>query len=352
MEKFNNEEKYDMLQSYILAHKNSRNAANHYLELYPDRRQPHETLFRRLEVNLKTYGAFSKPKRNSKRLDEETQVIVLNQVRENPKVSTREIENNTGIPRTSAHRILKKHRYHPYKVHISQGLQPGDAERRTRFCHWYINQNNNNVTFLFNVLWSDESRFTNNGLFNRNNIHYWGTENPHALHEARHQERFGFNVWCGIIGRRIVGPIIFNNNLTSERYLNLLQGEIEDLLDDIPLNLTANMYFQQDGAPAHNAHIITNYLNNRFGNRWIGNRGPISWPARSPDLTAMDFFLWGYIKNKVYKTQFNNVEELQACVLREFHRINGRILEKVINSTLRRAQLCINNNGGLFEHLM
>jgi hypothetical protein len=35
------------------------------------------------------------------------------------------------------------------------------------------------------------------------------------------------------------------------------------------------MYFQQDGAPAHNAIIVKQYLNDIFPNRWIGTHGVI-----------------------------------------------------------------------------
>ena len=31
-------------------------------------------------------------------------------------------------------------------------------------------------------------------------------------------------------------------------------------------------------------------LNRDFNGRWIGRGGPITWPARSPDLTSSDFF--------------------------------------------------------------
>jgi hypothetical protein len=36
---------------------------------------------------------------------------------------------------------------------------------------------------------------------------------------------------------------------------------------------------QQNGAPLYYAV-----------DRWIGRRGQIEWPARSPDLTRLDFF--------------------------------------------------------------
>jgi len=62
------------------------------------------------------------------------------------------------------------------------------------------------------------------------------------------------------------------------------------MLDDIPLALRQNMYFQQDGTPAHNAIVVRQYLNEHFPNRWIGTHGVIQWPARFPDLTRLDFF--------------------------------------------------------------
>lgn len=29
----------------------------------------------------------------------------------------------------------------------------------------------------------------------------------------------------------------------------------------------------------------------------------IQWPSRSPDLSVLDFFFWGYLKNEVYKEE-------------------------------------------------
>jgi len=56
-----------------------------------------------------------------------------------------------------------------------------------------------------------------------------------------------------------------------------------------------------DGAPPHSTNVITNYLNDRFAGRWIGRFGPIAWPLRSPDLSPNDFFIWGYLKSKMFK---------------------------------------------------
>ena len=36
----------------------------------------------------------------------------------------------------------------------------------------------------------------------------------------------------------------------------------------------------------------------------------IAWPARSPDPTPLDFFFWGYVKDRIYKTDVNGIDHL------------------------------------------
>ena len=45
--------------------------------------------------------------------------------------------------------------------------------------------------------------------------------------------------------------------------------------------------------------------------------GPLEWPARSPDLTPMDFWLWGYLKEKVYAHNPKTVDQLQVVIRNE-----------------------------------
>ncbi|KAJ4428077.1 hypothetical protein ANN_24091 [Periplaneta americana] len=40
-------------------------------------------------------------------------------------------------------------------------------------------------------------------------------------------------------------------------------------------------------------------------------RGPVAWPARSPDLTLLDFFLWGHVKSMVYTTSVDTRENYE-----------------------------------------
>ena len=62
-----------------------------------------------------------------------------------------------------------------------------------------------------------------------------------------------------------------------------------------------DIVFQQEGAPPHWATVVRDYLDDTFDGNWCGRNGPIMWPPNSPDLTPPDFFLWGFVKNDVYK---------------------------------------------------
>ena len=52
-----------------------------------------------------------------------------------------------------------------------------------------------------------------------------------------------------------------------------------------------------------------------------GRAGPISWPARSPDLTPLDFWLWGYLKDHVYGQQLSTLQQLRDAIKDELEAI-------------------------------
>jgi hypothetical protein len=93
---------------------------------------------------------------------------------------------------------------------------------------------------------------------------------------------------------------IYEKSLTAHRYHNILENTLAELCDEVPLVLLNQLYFLQEGALAQNAQIIRQYLFNNFPDRWISTHDPVEWPARSQDLSVLDVFLWGYLKNKIY----------------------------------------------------
>ena len=170
-----------------------------------------------------------------------------------------------------------------------QNLSKQNKRDRLAFALEMIRCLNQDTQFFNNIIFTDESTFTTAGMFNRQNKRYWATENPHQTEPVKIQGRRSLSVWCKILQNKIIGPIFLDAHLTGERYLNLLQNNIENLLEDLPVGHYNRLIWQQDGAPSHNTMPITNYLNNRYA-LWIGRYGIIRWPANSPDLNPPDIF--------------------------------------------------------------
>lgn len=90
--------------------------------------------------------------------------------------------------------------------------------------------------------------------------------------------------------------------------LSTVNADLPNLLDGVPLSIYREMWFQQDGCPAHYARAVRNYLNEEYLDKWIGCSGSILWPPRSPDLNPVDFFLLGMHKRKsLFKTNTKSV---------------------------------------------
>ena len=70
-------------------------------------------------------------------------------------------------------------------------------------------------------------------------------------------------------------------------------------------------------------------------------------PVRSSDLTAPDFFLWGYLKQEMYSHNIENIETLKQCIRAEIDIINRDkdLFKRVYESMIHRFDACSKNNG-------
>lgn len=99
---------------------------------------------------------------------------------------------------------------------------------------------------------------------------------------------------------------------------------------------------------------VRSHLNRSFPHRWIGRGEPVPWPPRSPDLSSLDFFLWGAIKCVVYRDPVESEMDLVArlvCAAATIKETPG-VFDRVRQSMLRRCQACLASDGANFEHLL
>lgn len=351
---YSNEEAYDMLAVYFQCFENACIAERQYAIEYPERRHFSKKVFKRLARNLRETGRVHPtpiPTRLRSIRNEDNVINVLACIEINPHLSTRQISAELGVSKTSVHRILKDNKLHPYHVVLHQALLDIDFDRRLDYCHWLKNMCSENPQFLNRILWTDEATFCSDGSVNLHNMHYWAGANPHWMLEVNHQNRWSVNVWCGIVGNNIIGPFIFNEHLNGEIYLNFLENTLPGLLEDVSLETRRHMWYQHDGCPAHFSQVVRNFLDISFPNRWIGRGSLFPWPARSPDLTVLDFYLWGRLKDLVFQTRPTTPENMIERIRNSITSISIAEIEAAVVSTRRKTNLCISNDGRHFEHL-
>jgi len=105
----------------------------------------------------------------------------------------------------------------------------------------------------------------------------------------------------------------------------------------------------QDGTPPHFSCFVTDVLNERFPDAWIGRGGPIPWPPRNPDLSPLDFFLWGYIKNIVYAEKIRNLQHLGERITSAIETVTRDMIQKTWQETEFRLDVSRATNGAHIE---
>jgi len=266
-----------------------------------------------------------------------------------PARSGRKHAASLRIKRTTWRRIVKEDlNMHPYKIQITQQLNDDDYPQRFLFCEKMLMM----VTldnFDVGCIWfSDEAHFDLFGNVNKQNFRYYSESQPgQTVSKPLHSPRV--TVWCAISGTGIIGPFFFedagaNVTVNSQRYLDMLKTFFIPELRRNRVSMNS-AYFQQDGATSHTTNEVLEFLKKHFKDRIISRRSDFCWPARSPDLTPLDFFLWGHLKAKVYARKPRSIEELKIFIREEVRNVNRDMLQSVSNNFVKRIRECIENGG-------
>ena len=260
-----------------------------------------------------------------------------------------------NLSKSSFNRITHKEiRWRPYRIQKRHALQRGDHQRRLNYCNWLVNRHHR---FTVDIIIGDEACFHMNGQVNIWNTRKYG-QDRNAAHDFVHDisnDMRKVNVWVGLAGdNTILGPIFLDGNITGQVYLDMINQQVVPQLHQRygrqRNGAIRRKWRFQDGAPAHRIVIVRDRLQELFPNRVVGLGHQLEWPLRSPDLTPLDFFLWGYLKQKVYRTDPANLADLQNRITREVQALRRtRMGRRAVQGMVRRARRCIELDGGQVE---
>jgi hypothetical protein len=207
-----------------------------------------------------------------------------------------------------------------------QALSWGDKEKRHEVCVAMLEKMKNAHDYLNKIVFGDKATSHLSGKVNRHNVRIWGTENPHETVEHM-QDLPNLNFLCAVSSVKVYGPFCFAEPAVTG---------MPQLQQDMDRDFT----FQQDGSPPHLHREVTSYVN-RTVLTWTGRGGKIAWPPRSPDLSPLDFSIWGYLKDKVFVLPLPaSLEELRARMTETVATINADMIHRIWDEISYRWDIC------------
>ena len=304
-------------------------------------------------TKFRTEGTLTKSKRVSPRKvrTPENIEVVKQSVQRSPFRSARKHALALGISEPTVRKILHEDLgFHPFKIAIAQELLPRDYENR-RYC---CNQMLAKIAEDDVLITTDEAHFYLSGAINKQNYRHWSADNPKLIHQKPlHSQKV--TVWCAVSKFGVWGPYFFEDSLkvvtvTSERYVKMLLEFVKPKLRE--LHIDSKIWFQQDGATAHTARLSLTVLQEMFPGRVVSLRGDVPWPARSPDLSPCDFFLWGHLKAEVFKSRPITLTELKAAIVTAVNEISMGMINRVMDNFRDRLQKCVLCGGGHLKDII
>ncbi|GBM68046.1 hypothetical protein AVEN_51693-1 [Araneus ventricosus] len=145
----------------------AKSAARLYRERFPE--GPHHTGQTILKVlkRLRETGCVTsrprvcRPRNVGRKVQPE---YVLSYALAHPQSSTKMISENCSLSESrGVWTILNESGAHTYRSTPVQGLLPRDAERRYTWCNFVINNLKDHLTFLADIIWTDDAFFSRNG---------------------------------------------------------------------------------------------------------------------------------------------------------------------------------------------
>ena len=109
------------------------------------------------------------------------------------------------------------------------------------------------------------------------------------------------------------------------------------------------LHFVQAGTPPYFVLPVGAWLDNHFTGWWTERWKPTDSPPQSPDLTACDIFLWGWVKEKVRQSKPSTLGELQQQIWDTSATIPFSVLLGNCGIFVFQLQMCVQNAGAYVE---
>ena len=270
------------------------------------------------------------------------------------------------VSKSSFHRGVRKLGYHPYKLHRRHILKAGDMVKRVRMATHVLQNYEENPDWINNLWMSDEAVFSLNGNVNSKNVVCYsekgaGRPENFCIDLSKHAD--SVMPWACLAGDgrklqlqyfepEVIDGEQVSGTMTGARYYKLLRYKAIPEIKSLNNGSLVNQCWQQDGARPHWSAQNLAYLQGQFGTNTLAlgaaKWGGGEWAPHSPDLSVLDFCVWGVLKHHVFQHPMpTNKQQLKDKIQLMWDReITPELVNKAFNSFIKRCRNVLDKNGG------
>ena len=134
----------------------------------------------------------------------------------------------------------------------------------------------------------------------------------------------------------------FSSKMNKERARAILN---EFLFTKVEEEDIGNIWLQQNGATCHTAEATLDVLRPGFEDRVISRRADVVWPPRSCDLTPLNYYLWGAVKEKCYADKPKTIDALKENIREAIGEIQLHTIDSVLKNWSNRVDYSMASRG-------
>ena len=137
--------------------------------------------------------------------------------------------------------------------------------------------------------------------------------------------------------------------VNGERYRAMLNELLSTKIEE---DYIGNIWFQLDGTTCHTAKDILDVLCPVFEDRIISCRGDVFWPPRSCDVTPLNYYLWGAVKDNCYADKPEAIDALKGNISEPIGEIQLYTIDNVLKNWIDRVGYCMTSRGSHLNEII
>ncbi len=259
------------------------------------------------------------------------------------------MQEQTGLSYGTTQRIISDH-LQLTKItarYIPKHLTDFQRTKRVRVCKENLEKFEKKIWRLCDVVTDDESWFNHKTIGRKSSNAAWvakGDPPPTVVRRNRFAPRTLFSIFLKSTGPILIHRIERGETVDHRYYIDsCLKPLVNEIEQQIPSFGTHVIKILHDNGKPHVHKAVLDYLESK-------DITIIPHPPNSPDLAPCDFWLFDLIKQNI--DDQNDAESLHDAITTFMYSLNREEYKKTFDKWLQRMQLCVDNDGDYFEHLM